>query len=263
MEFKRDLNTYEGFILSFKRKSGIDLMSYKRNQMERRIRGFMTTHGLGSFTDFFYALDHNPELYHAFLKHLTINVTQFFRDPNQWKMLRDDVIPKFLADRKMLKIWSAGCSGGQEPYSLAITLLEYFPSIRFTILATDIDAKILAQAREGAYKQQNFQTTPPEILKKYFIPTPDGYKINDHVKRQVRLVKHNLLTDPFDSGFHLITCRNVVIYFTESAKEGLYRKFYHSLEPGGIFFIGSTEHLFGISDLGLKSVLSFFYQKIS
>lgn len=254
-------NTYEWFIKAFHPKSGLDLNFYKQNQMQRRILSFMNSHGYQSFPDFMKALNEDPSLYNTFFKHLTINVSQFFRDTNQWKTLREVVLPKLLQGKTNLKLWSAGCSSGQEPYSLAMTLLEYFPQTRFSILATDIDTNVLQQAKEGIYKQNDFASTPPEILHKYFTLTPNGYQIKDSVKRQVTFQRQNLLTDRFENGFDFLACRNVVIYFTEEAKDMLYQKFTQSLSPGGILFTGSTEHLFGMNHLGLKPVSSFFYQK--
>lgn len=254
-------NTYEWFIKAFHPKSGLDLNFYKQNQMQRRIISFMTSHKYQTFPDFMKALNEDPVLYDAFFKHLTINVSQFFRDVNQWKTLRETIFPKLIEGKTNLKLWSAGCSSGQEPYSLAITLMEYFPHIKFSVLATDIDVNVLKQARDGIYKQNDFTSTPPELLHKYFTLTDKGYQIKDSVKRQITFKPQNLLTDRFESGFDFLACRNVVIYFTEEAKEMLYRKFIQSLNKGGILFTGSTEHLFGMNNLGLKSVSSFFYQK--
>jgi chemotaxis protein methyltransferase CheR len=254
-------NTYEWFVKAFHPKSGLDLNFYKQNQMQRRILSFMNSHGYQTFPEFLRALDQDRELYDAFFKHLTINVTQFFRDANQWKTLREVILPKLLEKKPSLKIWSAGCSSGQEPYSLAMTMMEYFPQVRFSILATDIDVNVLQQAKEGLYRQSDFASTAPEIVQKYFTVTDKGYQIKDQVKRAVTFQRQNLLTDRFDSGFDLLSCRNVVIYFTEDAKEMLYRKFADSLNLGGILFTGSTEHLFGMNHLGLKSFASFFYSK--
>jgi chemotaxis protein methyltransferase CheR len=254
-------NTYEWFVKAFHPKSGLDLNFYKQNQMQRRILSFMNSHGHQTYPDFVKALDQDRGLYDAFFKHLTINVTQFFRDANQWKTLKEVILPKLLEKKSSVKIWSAGCSSGQEPYSLAINMLEYFPQIRFTILATDIDVNVLQQAKDGIYRQMDFASTPPELLQKYFTATDKGYQIKEQVKRSVTFQRQNLLTDRFDLGFDLLSCRNVVIYFTEEAKEMLYRKFADSMNPGGILFTGSTEHLFGMNHLGLKPVSSFFYQK--
>lgn len=258
-----ETNTYEWFVKAFHPKSGLDLNFYKQNQMQRRILSFMNTHGYKAFPDFIKALNQDSALYDSFFKHLTINVTQFFRDTNQWKTLKDVILPKLLEKKNSLKIWSAGCSSGQEPYSLAVTLMEYFPQVRFSILATDIDVNVLQQAKNGMYRQPDFASTPPEILQKYFTPIDTGFQIKEQVKRSITFQRQNLLTDRFDTGFDLLACRNVVIYFTEEAKEMLYRKFADSLNSGGILFTGSTEHLFGMNHLGLKPVSSFFYQKQS
>jgi chemotaxis protein methyltransferase CheR len=254
-------NTYEWFVKAFHPKSGLDLNFYKQNQMQRRILSFMNSHGYATYSDFIKALDQDRVLYDAFFKHLTINVTQFFRDTNQWKTLREVILPKLLEKKTSLKLWSAGCSSGQEPYSLAMSMLEYFPQARFSVLATDIDTNVLQQAKDGLYRQADFDSTPPEIAQKYFTVTDKGYQIKEQLKRSVTFERQNLLTDRFSTGFDLLSCRNVVIYFTEEAKEMLYKKFADSLNPGGILFTGSTEHLFGMNHLGLKPVSSFFYQK--
>lgn len=261
MSYSAMTNTYEDFVKAFHPKSGLDLKFYKQNQMQRRILSFMNSHGHQAYPDFLKALGVDPVLYDAFFKHLTINVSQFFRDANQWKTLRETIIPILLQNKSPLKLWSAGCSSGQEPYSLAITMMDYFPIAKFTVLGSDIDVNVLKQAKDGLYKQNDFASTPPEILKKYFTPLNNGYQINDPVKRQVTFQSQNLLTDRFQTSYDFIACRNVVIYFTDEAKEILYRKFTDSLRPGGILFTGSTEHLFGMNQLGLKSISSFFYQK--
>jgi len=261
LSFASIANTYEDFVKGFHPKSGLDLKFYKQNQMQRRILSFMHSHGHQAYPEFLKALNLDPVLYDAFFKHLTINVSQFFRDANQWKTLRETIIPMMLQNKAPLKLWSAGCSSGQEPYSLAMTMMDYFSTAKFTVLGTDIDVNVLQQAKEGVYKQNDFASTPPEFLQKYFTPSDKGYQIKDLVKRQVNFQHQNLLTDRFQTSFDFIACRNVVIYFTEEAKEMLYKKFTESLRPGGILFTGSTEHLFGMNHLGLKPVSSFFYQK--
>ena len=254
-------NTYEEFVKAFHPKSGLDLKFYKQNQMQRRILSFMNSHGHQAYPAFLQALDVDPILYDAFFKHLTINVSQFFRDPNQWKTLRETIFPLLLKSKTPLKLWSAGCSSGQEPYTMAMMMLEYYSNARFSVLGTDIDVNVLKQAKDGLYKQSDFASTPPEFIQKYFTSSDKGYQIKDSVKRQVTFQHQNLLTDRFQTGFDFIACRNVVIYFTDEAKELLYRKFTEALRPGGILFTGSTEHLFGMNHLGLKAVSSFFYQK--
>ncbi|MDR3289032.1 MAG: protein-glutamate O-methyltransferase CheR [Peptococcaceae bacterium] len=255
------IQTYEDFIKKFYPKSGLDLTYYKQAQMQRRIQSFMSSHGHTAYANFLQALDQDKDLFDAFFKHLTINVSQFFRDSSQWTILLNKVIPPLAADKTRLKFWSAGCSSGQEPYSLAMMMAENYPHIQPSILATDIDGNILKQAKEGIYRQNDFISTPPGLLKKYFTATENGYQIHAEIKRLVHFQQQNLLTAKFDSGFDFIACRNVVIYFTEEAKELLYKKFANALKPQGILFTGSTERFFGMDNFGLKAISSFFYQK--
>lgn len=257
------ITDYETFVKAFHTLSGLDLNYYKENQMKRRINNFMNTHGYkDNYTNFVKALRKNNELYDAFFKHLTINVTQFFRDAKLWATYREKIIPSLVnKNNTSLKFWSAGCSGGQEAFTMAIIMAEYFPSVRYSILATDIDVNILKLARLGVYEERDFASTPRPLLEKYFTPVNNKYRIKDSLKKNITFAEQNLLTDKFQKGFDLIACRNVVIYFTDEAKDILYQKFTDSLNPGGILFTGSTEHLFGKTHLGLKSVSSFFYQK--
>ena len=265
MSYYYGIDSYEKFVKEFRRLSGLDLNYYKENQMKRRINSFMATKGHGGdYTGFLNALRTNAELYDAFFKHLTINVTQFFRDAGLWETFREKIMPALISKRSSLKIWSAGCSAGQEVYTIAMIMAEYFPSVKYSVLGTDIDVNVLKQAREGVYEERDFASTPPHLIEKYFtLENKPGkaYRIKDSLKKNVMFREQNLLTDNFEQGFDVIACRNVVIYFTDEAKDILYKKFYNSLNPGGILFTGSTEHLFGRDNLGFKLITSFFYEK--
>lgn len=257
-----NITEYEQFVQAFYRQSGLDLNFYKENQMKRRINNFMTNHGhKDNYGSFLQALRTDSKLYDAFFKHLTINVSQFFRDTRLWDILREKILPELLRLKPSLKIWSAGCSSGQEAYTLAIIMAEYFPWAKYSILGTDIDVNVLQQARNGVYEERDFVSTHPALVEKYFTLQGKKYLIKDSLKKNITFREQNLLTDPFEKGFDLIACRNVVIYFTDQAKDLLYKKFYDSLNPGGILFTGSTEHLFGKDSLGFKQIYSFFYQK--
>jgi chemotaxis protein methyltransferase CheR len=159
-----------------------------------------------------------------------------------------------------LKIWSAGCSTGEEPYSLALTMQEYFPGQTARIWATDLDPAALKKAAAGLYSQKASQGVPPHMLKKYF-KVGDDYQIADNIRQMVRFEKHDMLGDSFPGDWDLILCRNVVIYFTDEAKEKLYRKFAQALRNNGVLFIGSTEQIFQARELGLESIATFFYRK--
>ncbi len=252
---------WEWFMGRVLQKSGIDLQAYKRPQMERRINSFMRSVGAPDYQAFVEMYEANNELYRRFIEHLTINVSEFFRNNNHWEVLQQQIIPGLLKSRTNLKIWSAGCSTGEEPYSLAIMMKEYFPNRFDQIWATDIDKDALGKAQIGLYNPKAVQYMPRPLVAKYFSEEGSWLKIKDEAKNLVRFQQQDLLKDQFPTDFDLILCRNVVIYFTEEAKDKLYRKFVGALRQDGVLFIGSTEQIFQARELGLKTVATFFYQK--
>ena len=242
--------------------TGIDLNNYKRPQMERRINSFMQAQGISGYEDCVRAISENQEFRHRFIDHLTINVSEFFRNPAQWQVLRDKIVPELLKDRARIRAWSAGCSTGEEPYTLAMILSEQAPSRFETILATDIDKQVLAKAQAGVYGSRAVAGLSVDQLKKCFIQQGDRYLVKDEIKKYVVFKQHDLLRDAFPQQCDLIVCRNVVIYFTEEAKLQLYTRFQQALRRGGVLFIGSTEQIFQSRELGYKSIATFFYQKL-
>lgn len=255
-------NDWDVFIARFETLSKIDLKSYKRPQMERRINSFMRSVNTNNYSSFINLLSTNKEIYRKFLDHITINVSEFFRNSNHWEILEKRIVPELLKDNKALKIWSAGCSTGEEAYSLAIMCNERHISLSEPILATDIDNEVLEKAGMGIYSEKAIQSMPPAYLKKYFTAEGNYYKVNSNIKQMVRFQQQDLLKTTFGRGFDLILCRNVVIYFTEESKQRLYQKFCDALRPRGVLFIGSTEQIFQARELGLQSIATFFYQKI-
>lgn len=242
-------------------KSGINLNDYKPAQMQRRIGNMMSRHGAGGYLDFFSKLEANQKLYKDFIDFLTINVTEFFRTPEKFDELEKRVIPDLLKQSAKLSIWSAGCSIGAEPYSLAIMLNEVTPHTKHRILATDLDVEMLAKARLGAYTANELKNIPAARLNKYFKQADGIATINEDIRTRIEFKRHNLLVDKFEVGFDLILCRNVVIYFTEEAKDSLYRRFFASLKPGGVLFVGGTEAILNFRDIGFAHYLPFFYRK--
>ncbi|MGS0764149.1 CheR family methyltransferase [Syntrophomonas curvata] len=255
-------NDWDLFIRKFETLSKIDLKSYKRPQMERRINSFMRTVNAGDYKSFIDLLGSNREVYRKFLDHITINVSEFFRNTNHWEIMEKQITPVLLKDNKKLRIWSAGCSTGEEAYSLAMMCSESHIDLSDPILATDIDNEVLEKAALGIYSGKAVQSLPSSYLEKYFVPEGSFYRIKDNLKKMVRFQQQDLLKDSFGRAFDLILCRNVVIYFTEESKQRLYRKFCDALRPGGVLFIGSTEQIFQARELGLQSIATFFYQKI-
>jgi chemotaxis protein methyltransferase CheR len=175
--------------------------------------------------------------------------------------LENKCLTDLLAKSPRLNIWSAGCSIGAEPYSMAIILKEKTPNTKHRILATDLDSEILAKAKKAQYTNNEMKNMPQNRLTKYFTQVDGQYILNEDIKSRVEFQKHNLLLDRFESGFDLILCRNVVIYFTEEAKDGLYRRFFASLKPGGVLFVGGTEAILNFRDIGFGHYLPFFYRK--
>jgi chemotaxis protein methyltransferase CheR len=252
---------WELFKQKFNAKSKINLNDYKPAQMQRRINNLMTRHGAKSYMDFFGLIDSNPQLHKDFVDYLTINVTEFFRTPEKFVELENKVLPDLLAKSAKLNIWSAGCSIGAEPYSLAMILQDKTPTMRHRILATDLDLEMLAKAKTGIYTNTEFKNITPSRVSKYFKQVDNTYVISEDIKARVEFKRHNLLLDQFETGFDLILCRNVVIYFTEEAKDMLYRRFLTSLKPGGVLFVGGTEAILNFRDIGFQQYLPFFYRK--
>ena len=244
------------------RKTGIDLQLYKEPQMKRRIGNLVNRSEFKSFTAYFDNVVKNKDDFAEFIEYLTINVSEFFRNPDKFSKIEKEIIPYLLKRSPKLNIWSAGCSIGAEPYSLSIIMKELTPNVRHRILASDLDVDILAKARKGVYTDAEIKAMQPDRKVKYFTKNPDGtFAVKPEIKTVVEFKRHNLLKDRFETGFDLILCRNVVIYFTEEAKEQLYANFFKSLKPGGVLFVGATEAILNFRKLGYTSFQPFFYQK--
>lgn len=251
------------FIRKVKESTGIDLSQYKEAQMKRRLTTLRVKRGFDSFKDYYEAIAKDKALFAEFLDRMTINVSEFWRNPNRWEVLEKQFIPELKAKSgPRLKCWSAACSTGEEPYTLAMILAEQRMIPGAQITASDIDEGALAKAREGIYLDRSLREVPQHYLKKYFQAQGEHtFAISPSLKPYIRFEKKNLLTDRFDSGFDLIICRNVVIYFTDEAKHELYSKFSRALRPGGILFVGSTEQIFSPSQYDFEPADTFFYRK--
>ncbi|WP_322905579.1 protein-glutamate O-methyltransferase CheR [Paenibacillus campi] len=252
---------YTGFIKRVKDSTGIDLAQYKEAQMKRRLTTLRTKNGYSTFASFFEAMQKDKALFYEFLDRMTINVSEFWRNPNRWEVLRDTILPQLQRNNKNLKIWSAACSTGEEPYTIATILADKNLLSSTTLHATDIDDGALEKAKKGVYLERSLKDVPPDVAKRHFSADGMMYSVNDTLKKAVQFRKGNLLTDKFETGYDLIVCRNVMIYFTEEAKHMLYHKFAASLRPGGVLFVGSTEQIFSPAQYGFDSSETFFYYK--
>ncbi|PLR75647.1 chemotaxis protein CheR [Bacillus sp. V3-13] len=254
-------NDYLDFISKIKRKTGIDLALYKEAQMKRRLTSLYEKKGFPSFEAFYEALSKEHQLLDEFLDRMTINVSEFYRNSKRWEVLEKKILPKILADNKRPKIWSAACSTGEEPYTIAMVMSKFMPLTELQIQATDLDINVINRARIGVYPQRSLNEVPVDMKKKYFTQEGSFYKVDDKIKKTVVYKQHNLLAEPFGGPYDLIVCRNVLIYFTEEAKDELYKKFSAALRPGGIFFVGSTEQIFNPSAYDFETEDTFFYRK--
>ncbi len=253
---------YEYFKKEILALTTIDLNSYKEKQMKRRIDTLISKNKIVGYDKYVQALKTDKKLFEEFVNYITINVSEFYRNPDQWKILDQTVIPELLNKfGKNLKIWSAACSTGDEPYSLVMALSRHLPLNQIKIYATDLDKQVIAKAKVGLYSDKSIAAVPDDLKKKYFTQVGPSFKISDEIKARVEFKEHNLLKDTYPTDYHMIVCRNVLIYFTEEAKDEVFRKYFKSLASGGILFIGSTEQIMNYREIGFDRKSSFFYVK--
>lgn len=240
----------------------IDLNAYKEKQMKRRIDTLIGKNGIKGYDEYVRQLKENKKLFEEFVNYLTINVSEFYRNPSQWDIMDKEVFPELIKKfGKNLKIWSAACSTGDEPYSLVMALSRHLPLSQIKIFATDIDKQVIAKAKTGLYAEKSIVGVPADLKKKYFTKVGPSYQISEEIKARVEFKEHNLLKDTYPTGCDLIVCRNVLIYFTEEAKDEIFKKFFNSLKFGGQLFIGSTEQIINYRELGYRRKSSFFYER--
>jgi chemotaxis protein methyltransferase CheR len=257
---------FEAFRKRAYRLTGLDLTFYKAPQMHRRLTALLQRQKIASFADYARILEADGDRRQEFKDYVTINVSEFFRDTDRFHELERRVLPELLAGHAAVRIWSAGCSIGAEPYSMAMLLREMAPSRSHTILATDIDQTILDRARAGNdYQANDIRNVGAERIAKWFVQQPDGrFSIASAARGLVRFQKHDLLRDRYPTGpFDLIACRNVVIYFTEEAKERIYQGFANALRPGGILFVGGTEAIMRPQAFGLQVMGPGLYRRVN
>lgn len=240
----------------------IDLNAYKEKQMKRRIDTLIAKHKIVGYDKYVQAIKDDKTMFDEFVNYLTINVSEFYRNPDQWQLMDKEIIPELVNKfGKNLKIWSAACSTGDEPYSLVMALSRHIPLNQIKIYATDIDEQVIAKAKAGIYAEKSIASVPEDLKKKYFTKNGMFYEISPEIKARVEFKKHNLLKDDYQSNWNMIVCRNVLIYFTEEAKDQIFRKYQKALASGGILFIGSTEQIINHKDVGFNRKNSFYYEK--
>lgn len=254
---------YEVFKKRIQELTGIDLNAYKF-QIHRRVHMLMQRWNVTSYDEYYKVISTREDKLREFLDYLTINVSEFFRNANRWWELKNKVFPLIFKEtgQKKLKLWSAGCATGEEPYSLGVLALETGLTNPQPVLATDIDRGALAKAQAGIFQKRQLVNAPPEWISKYFSEIDaNTVQVKNVVKEKVNFRQQNLIKDPFDSGMDVILCRNVVIYFSPETKSALYEKFFNALRPGGYLMTGSTEQIFEYKKIGFESAGPFLYRK--
>lgn len=256
---------------------GIKMPPAKKTMLEGRLQKRLKALGMGSFEEYsdfvFSRKENDSELIHL-INAITTNKTDFFREPAHFDFLVKNALPSILSGRREmqrepLRIWSAGCSSGEEPYTLAMVLSEFSEKktdVRFSILASDISTKILETARVAIYPEDRTDTIPLSLKKKYLLrnknPDLSVVRINPQLRSLVSFRRINFMDDDFGIAekMDVIFCRNVVIYFDKQTQQILMRKFFRQLRPGGYLFIGHSETLNGL-DVNFKPVASTVYRK--
>ena len=255
---------FSAFKDNFFKKTGLNLDCYKDQQMERRIRHMIQREKCEGFYDFYLNLSGNPEFLHKFMNYITINTSGFFRDVSLYGFIRDNVLPDLKNNFNSLKIWSAGCSNGEEPYTISILLDELSVSSRSKIIGSDFDEKALDKAREGIYKTRQVDKVPKDLLNKCFEQVEDeDYLILPKYKKNVEFQKENLLElGGVEKGqMNMVLCRNVFIYFKSDVQEKIISYISRILVKGGYFVIGCAEYINDPASFGLKRIYPAVYIK--
>ena len=243
-------------------EAGIDMPRSKEPLVYSRLAKRIRQLGLHSFSDYIKLIDEpGAEEIEHMLVALTTNVTKFFREPHHFEDLRQNVMPMLAAKAKRggrVRMWSAGCSSGEEPYSIALTVLDAFPEARnhdVKILATDINTKVIRHARAGLYPRQALSSAPRELAAQWFYESGvDALEAHDTLKALIAFRQLNLMGDwPMKGQFDVIFCRNVTIYFNEATQATIWRRIAEKLAPGGKLYIGHSERISGPATGMLRS----------
>jgi len=226
----------------------IQCSNYKEDYIKRRLLSRLRSTSTTTYEEYLRYLREHPSELENLKNALTINVTEFFRDADVYDLIRKEIFPALFRGRKTIRIWCAGCSTGEEPYSLAMILSELMAAdktVSGQIVATDIDEVVLKKAKEGIYSEKSMGKLSDAQIRRHFTKLPDGnYQVKPHLQSLIRFRPHDLMSgQPVSRFLDMISCRNVTIYFTEKQKDALARMFHSALVPDGYYVMGKTEYL--------------------
>ncbi len=249
-----DLKSVIGYL---KEKRGFDFSGYRTSMIERRVNQRLSATSCKTCPEYLLHLEKQPAELDHLVDVLTINVSRFFRDTLAFEYIADRILPEIVYEKKKtddhsLRIWSTGCSMGEEPYSIAILINELFEKeemeVGINIFATDIDNKILKKAKNGLYPYESIESVKYRLLKKYFVPKGESFRLIAKIKDMVSFSPYDLLDKrsyaPPESvfgSFDMVFCRNVLIYFNAGYQDLIFDKLYRSLGKGGYLVLGEAE----------------------
>jgi chemotaxis protein methyltransferase CheR len=253
---------YLGFCEGLRQICGIDLTQYKREQMERRLRTFFERKGIKRLTDSLSSLKADKAELDALIDRMTINVSQLWRNPEQWQLVERMILPELGRAGRPIQAWSAGSSYGAELFTLAAVCCDARPPVKARLLGTDIDPRMVARAREGCFDDADARDAPRAQLERWFEREDGGWQARSELRGMTTFEVGDLLRlRPRSSYFDLILCRNTVIYFAEPIRDQLHRRLAAALRPGGYLMVGSTERVADPASIGLKPVHPFIFRK--
>ncbi|MDV3000058.1 MAG: hypothetical protein N5P05_001664 [Chroococcopsis gigantea SAG 12.99] len=239
---------FESLLNYIKKVRGFDFTGYKRSSLTRRVRKRMQAQGIEKFTEYQDYLEVHPQEFIELFNTILINVTGFFRDPDTWDYIREEIIPRIAkSPDQPIRVWSAGCASGQEAYTLAMVLAESLGISAFKqrvkIYATDLDEQALNQARHGIYSASEVSNIPPELLERYFQCNENSYVFRKDLRRSVIFGRHNLVQDAPISRIDFLVCRNTLMYFNAEAQGKIIARYHFALNDNGFLLLGKAEML--------------------
>ena len=251
-ELKEDKNkTFQLLLDKIKEVRGLDFRHYHQDLLKRRVAIRLRANNIGTYWEYLMLLMSNPEEYEKLFEVLCINVSEFFRDPEVWKSITS-IFEKLIRQKKQdadnsIRIWSAGCANGEEPYSIAIILKQLLQSeatnFCVEIFATDVDKKSLKAAEKAEYTREYLKNVNKNLLRRYFYFDGKTYRLNDEIRNMVNFQNQDLTSQDLIKDTDVVFCRNVFIYFDRDLQEQLLMKFYNALKPNGYLIMGKAETL--------------------
>ena len=268
---KLEQGAFEAIAALAHREFGLHIAPEKMKMVQSRLRHRLSELNLTDFnaySDLVCSTQGDDEK-RCMISALKTNVSHFFREPHHFELLSEHMLPNLperIAEKDRIRIWSAGCSNGQEPYSIAMHMIGEVPSISdtdFKILATDVDPKVVAFAREGIYENQTVSGIPSNTQKRFLHADGNSWRVSKNIRDHISFRELNLLAQwPMQHQFDAIFCRNVVIYFDVATQEELWPRFYHMLKPDGLLLLGHSERIGTPAQFGFKTIGTTAYQKI-